>query len=47
VAKLYNCSFLDVATIIKSSDKDGVHYDEEDVKKLGKVLVKNVRDIIG
>ena len=47
VANLYGCSFLDVGTIIKPSDTDGVHYEEKDVEKLGKTLVKYVRDIIG
>ena len=47
IANLYGCSFLDVADIIKPSDIDGAHYDEKDIEKLAKALVKPVKDIIG
>jgi lysophospholipase L1-like esterase len=46
VAGLYRCSFFDVSEIIKPSDIDGAHYDEKDVKKLGKHLVGIVRSIL-
>jgi len=47
IASLYSCGFLDVGTVIKPSDTDGVHYEEPDIEKLGKTLVKHVKDILG
>jgi lysophospholipase L1-like esterase len=47
IAKHYGCDFIDMADIIKPSDVDGVHYDEEDVEKLGRELVKPVKQLIG
>jgi lysophospholipase L1-like esterase len=45
IANLYGCSFMDVGEIIKPSDIDGVHYDEEDVAKLGKEVARMVKKI--
>lgn len=46
IARQYGCDFLDVGKLIKSSDIDGVHYEEKDVKKLGMALVKIVKQIL-
>jgi len=43
VANLYGCSFMDVGEIIRPSDIDGVHYDEEDLSKLGIEVAKMVK----
>lgn len=43
VAKLYNCHFYDVGRIISTSEVDGAHYKEEDLKKLGKEVAKIVK----
>ena len=47
VAKLFSCSFMDAGKIIKPSSIDGVHYDEEDVAKIGHALAAPVKNIIG
>ncbi len=46
-AKLYNCHFLDTAEIIKTSDADGVHYEKDELEKLGKKAAQAVIKIIG
>ena len=46
ISKLYGCDFLDVAEIIRPSDRDGCHYEEKEVAKLGLALVKVVRQIL-
>ena len=46
IAKLYNCDFVDVGKIIKTSDIDGVHFDEKETEKLGKELAKIVKTIL-
>ena len=46
IAKLYGCDFLDVAEIIKTSDIDGIHYEEKEAEKLGVELVKAVKQIL-
>lgn len=45
IAKLYGCSFMDVGSTIKASDKDGLHYDEESIAKLAKAIVTEVKKI--
>lgn len=47
VARLHGCSFMDVGEIIKPSNIDGVHYNEEDILKLGKEAAKMVKKILG
>lgn len=46
IAKLYGCSFVDVGKIIKTSNIDGVHFDESDTAKLGRELAKIVKTIL-
>jgi len=47
VSKLYNCHFLDTAGIIKTSDTDGVHYEKNELEKLGKKAAQAVEEILG
>jgi lysophospholipase L1-like esterase len=46
VAKKYGCRFFDAGSIIQSSKLDGLHYDPEDHKKLGKAVAGLVLDIL-
>lgn len=45
IAKLYDCHFLDAASVVTSSDLDGVHLDEENHKKLGNSIAEKVKEI--
>ena len=45
IAELYQCNFFDAGSIIQSSDRDGLHFEEESSIILGKALVKVVEDI--
>ncbi len=45
IAEMYGCKFVNVAEIIKPSKIDGVHYEPEDIKKLGKAIVNYVREM--
>ncbi|MBN1299021.1 MAG: SGNH/GDSL hydrolase family protein [Actinobacteria bacterium] len=45
VAELYKCGFLDAGKIIMPSDKDGVHYDAPELKKLGNEVAKKVKEM--
>jgi len=47
IAKLYKCHFLDTAKILKTSEIDGVHYDETELEKLGKKAAETVKKILG
>jgi lysophospholipase L1-like esterase len=47
IAKLYKCHFLDTSGIIKTSDADGVHYEKDELAKLGKKAAQAVKKIIG
>ena len=46
VAKMYGCELFDTSTVIKSSDKDGIHLEKEAHKKLGEAVAKNVKNIL-
>ena len=46
VAKEIHCTFLDAGKLITTSPLDGVHWDEEAHKKLGKMIAKTVREIL-
>jgi lysophospholipase L1-like esterase len=46
VSKLYGCAFLDASLFIESSQKDGVHIEEKEHIKLGKVIAEQVKNII-
>ena len=39
--------FLDVGSVIVSSDADGIHFDPDQHERLGKALAAKVRDLIG
>lgn len=47
IADKTGCHFLDSSKIMVASDLDGVHPDVLEHKKLGTVLIKEVRSIIG
>jgi lysophospholipase L1-like esterase len=46
VAALRGCAFFDTSTVIRSSDLDGVHFDESELPKLGKAVAAEVRKIL-
>jgi lysophospholipase L1-like esterase len=46
IAKLVGCEIFDTATVIKSSDIDGVHFEKETHKKLGEAVAKTVKRIL-
>jgi lysophospholipase L1-like esterase len=46
IAKLYSCEIFDTATVIKSSDIDGVHFEKESHQKLGEAVAKQVKRIL-
>jgi lysophospholipase L1-like esterase len=47
VAKLNNCHYFNLGRIIKTSSKDGVHYDQEELVKIGENLALKVKEIFG
>lgn len=47
VAEELGCELLDAAEVIVSSDIDGIHFEVEEHKKLGKVVAARVREILG
>ena len=46
VADMYGCAFFDTSTVIKSSDIDGIHLDDEAHKQLGQAVAKEVKRIL-
>jgi lysophospholipase L1-like esterase len=46
VAKLNSCHYFNLGGLIKTSSKDGVHYDEEELVKIGKSLAVKVKEIL-
>ncbi len=46
ITKIYGCELLDLATVIKSSDIDGIHFEKESHKKLGEEVAKKVKTIL-
>ena len=46
IARLNKCHYLNLGTIVKTSSKDGVHYDEEELAKIGRSLAVKVKDIM-
>jgi lysophospholipase L1-like esterase len=46
IAKTYGCEFFDTATVIESSDLDGIHFEKATHKKLGEALVNRVKTIL-
>lgn len=47
VADEYHCHFLDAATIIVSSNLDGIHWESSEHRKLGQAVAARVREILG
>jgi lysophospholipase L1-like esterase len=47
VADEYNVAFLDTATVIRSSDIDGIHFEAEEHNKLGRAVAAEVLSLIG
>lgn len=46
IARDYNCEFLDTSKIIVASDLDGVHPDTGEHLKLGRAVLKRVKEIM-
>ncbi len=46
VADLYHCYFMDTAEIVVSSDRDGIHWEASEHRKLGKAVAARVREIL-
>ncbi len=45
VSKQFGCYFLNASTVIKSSPIDGLHFEKDDHKTLGKTVANKVREI--
>jgi lysophospholipase L1-like esterase len=46
VADEYHCHFLDAATIVVSSNLDGIHWEASEHRKLGRAVAARVREIL-
>ena len=46
VALECGCEFFDTCTVVRSSDVDGVHFEKEDHKALGKAVVEIVKRVL-
>jgi lysophospholipase L1-like esterase len=46
VAQEKGCAFMDTAQVIASSNLDGIHFEPEEHKKLGRAVAKRVRGIL-
>jgi lysophospholipase L1-like esterase len=47
VADEHGCAFFDTGTVIRSSDRDGIHLEEKEHKALGEAVAAEVRRILG
>ncbi|MEZ4669278.1 MAG: SGNH/GDSL hydrolase family protein [Anaerolineae bacterium] len=47
VARDKGCEFLDVGQVIRSSDRDGIHFEAADQQKLGRTVAERVKQILG
>ena len=47
IAKKHGCSFLDIGSVVQTSDDDGVHFDEKSHKSIGLAVSKKVIEVIG
>ncbi len=45
VAAERGCAFLDTATVIRSSDLDGIHFEVEEHRKLGEAVAARIRQM--
>jgi lysophospholipase L1-like esterase len=46
VADLFHCHFMDTAQIVTSSERDGIHWEATEHRKLGKAVAARVREIL-
>jgi len=46
IADQYNCNFFDTSTVIQCSPVDGLHFDPEEHKSLGKAIAEEVKRIL-
>jgi len=46
VAREKGCAFLDTGQLIVSSSLDGIHFEPEEHKKLGRAVAKRVRGML-
>ena len=47
VADKLECDFFDAGEVIQSSPVDGVHWEQESHRKLGQVMAKKVKELLG
>jgi lysophospholipase L1-like esterase len=47
ITRLNKCHYLNLGEIIVTSEIDGVHYDEQELEKIGKSLAGKVKEIFG
>ncbi len=47
VAQDRGCAFLDAGQVIRTSDRDGVHFDPEEQRKLGQAVTEQVKRLLG
>jgi hypothetical protein len=47
VAAEYHVAFLDTASVIRSSDIDGIHFEPEEHAKLGRAVAHEVTSLVG
>ncbi len=47
VAKELGCAYLDTSVVIVSSQLDGIHFEGEEQRKLGKAVAVKVKELIG
>jgi len=46
VAEEHSCEFFDSSSVVRSSDIDGVHFDKESHRALGRAIAEVVRKIL-
>ena len=46
VARARACAFLDAGTVIRSSDADGIHFEEKEHRTLGETIAREVKRIL-
>lgn len=46
VAEIYECPFLNTGKLIKSSDRDGIHWEAEDHIRVGQAVAARVRELL-
>ena len=47
VAKELGCAYLDTSIVIVSSPLDGIHFERDEHRKLGKAVAEKVKELIG